>query len=176
MGGHFTAISKAGSHAIEDKLINIKDDEKVDEKNIQSIVCKNRNCYNAIKINYIERYLEHGKDTRAMEWIPDDRRTFCQYSDCSKKFSMINRKHHCRFCGDIFCDSCSQLRISINEIAKLTNKEIDDVVDNENEDELNRICYQCFRKMLQVDCHECNYSFCLLCGKQWHDKMLCFEI
>jgi hypothetical protein len=38
-------------------------------------------------------------------WIPDERVSSC--FDCSCKFSLFRRKHHCRSCGRIFCDSCT---------------------------------------------------------------------
>ena len=44
-------------------------------------------------------------------WIPDDEVLEC--SRCSIKFTMINRKHHCRACGKIFCGSCSSHTASI---------------------------------------------------------------
>ncbi|CAI4039245.1 hypothetical protein SMKI_07G2250 [Saccharomyces mikatae IFO 1815] len=34
-------------------------------------------------------------------WIPDSKRNSCRY--CHKPFTLWERKHHCRHCGDIFC-------------------------------------------------------------------------
>jgi len=34
-------------------------------------------------------------------WIPDDYRDAC--FDCSTKFNLFERRHHCRHCGEIFC-------------------------------------------------------------------------
>ena len=163
------------SEAIVDDLISVHNTEEKPDPNVQFITCKNRKCLERIRINYRERYLEYGVDTRAKDWKPDHARPYCQDLDCSKKFGMLQRKHHCRFCGDVYCDSCTSLRISVNEIAKLSRKQVDNMVQDQNEEDLHRICFECLRKMLQVDCEECGYSFCLLCGKQWHDKMLCFE-
>ena len=112
---------------------------------------------------------------RSKDWKVSEFTKYCQDIDCNQKFGMINRKHHCRFCGEIFCNSCTSLRISINQIAKLTRREVDGIVNNKTNDDLDRICHSCLRKMLQVDCEMCGYSFCLLCDKVWHDKMLCFE-
>ena len=33
-------------------------------------------------------------------WIPDDHVTKCTL--CEKAFDMMNRRHHCRMCGNIF--------------------------------------------------------------------------
>lgn len=44
-------------------------------------------------------------------WVPDEAVTKC--TSCSSDFSAFNRKHHCRNCGDIFCDKCTQGRIAL---------------------------------------------------------------
>ncbi|QID85055.1 Zn finger protein [Saccharomyces pastorianus] len=36
-------------------------------------------------------------------WIPDSKRNSCRY--CHKPFTLWERKHHCRHCGDIFCQN-----------------------------------------------------------------------
>lgn len=38
-------------------------------------------------------------------WIDDNIITNC--SECKREFTMFFRKHHCRFCGKIFCHYCS---------------------------------------------------------------------
>ncbi|GLT83138.1 hypothetical protein SLE2022_014470 [Rubroshorea leprosula] len=44
---------------------------------------------------------------RGNNWVVDA--THCQ--GCSSQFTFINRKHHCRRCGGIFCNSCTQQRM-----------------------------------------------------------------
>ncbi|XP_036323855.1 protein RUFY3 isoform X2 [Rhagoletis pomonella] len=39
-------------------------------------------------------------------WAPDSIATHC--TSCKKEFGLTRRKHHCRSCGDIFCNSCSE--------------------------------------------------------------------
>lgn len=39
-------------------------------------------------------------------WYPDDMTTHCSNALCSSQFGLINRKHHCRKCGKIFCSNC----------------------------------------------------------------------
>eukprot|EP01046_Picozoa_sp_COSAG06_P075227 COSAG06_NODE_23396_length_693_cov_0.691919_1_plen_96_part_01 len=39
-------------------------------------------------------------------WTPDEQRETCM--DCMTPFSFFVWKHHCRFCGEVFCDPCSQ--------------------------------------------------------------------
>jgi hypothetical protein len=38
-------------------------------------------------------------------WMPDRECTAC--TNCGLPFSLFRRKHHCRFCGKIFCQPCS---------------------------------------------------------------------
>ena len=38
-------------------------------------------------------------------WIPSKNISKC--FKCKSSFSIINRKHHCRMCGRIFCYSCA---------------------------------------------------------------------
>jgi hypothetical protein len=41
--------------------------------------------------------------------VPDRLRPLCP--SCGMTFSMSKRRHHCRLCGDIFCDACSSHRV-----------------------------------------------------------------
>lgn len=38
-------------------------------------------------------------------WTPD--KLISQCRGCNRDFSMTRRKHHCRHCGQIFCNNCS---------------------------------------------------------------------
>ena len=39
-------------------------------------------------------------------WVPDDKAQTCLYG-CGKQFSaLFLRKHHCRICGNVFCNDC----------------------------------------------------------------------
>ena len=42
----------------------------------------------------------------AARWVPDEEATHCCSDVCKSQFGLINRKHHCRGCGKIFCSSC----------------------------------------------------------------------
>jgi FYVE zinc finger/WW domain len=46
-----------------------------------------------------------------VETVSDALRPQC--SHCNTPFSMSKRRHHCRLCGDVFCDPCSNHRCSI---------------------------------------------------------------
>ncbi len=39
-------------------------------------------------------------------WQPNDICLTCNSSECDIIFNFLNRKHHCRKCGLIFCDKC----------------------------------------------------------------------
>ncbi|KAJ3176294.1 hypothetical protein HDU87_005336 [Geranomyces variabilis] len=44
-------------------------------------------------------------------WQPDDDATFCE--SCDRKFTLFLRRHHCRWCGRVFCASCTSLRLPL---------------------------------------------------------------
>lgn len=53
-------------------------------------------------------------------WMEDSAVVKC--CNCSKKFSLLRRRHHCRACGLIFCETCvNNLRIvkSVSETSKV---------------------------------------------------------
>ncbi|OQR97101.1 hypothetical protein ACHHYP_12709 [Achlya hypogyna] len=45
-------------------------------------------------------------------WVPDRARACCV--GCSKGFSLLRRRHHCRVCGEIVCGKCSQTVYLVN--------------------------------------------------------------
>ena len=49
--------------------------------------------------------------TLSNPWEYDDLQPFC--TTCRTDFNPINRKHHCRMCGKIFCNNCSNQRALI---------------------------------------------------------------
>ncbi|KAJ8310191.1 hypothetical protein KUTeg_012056 [Tegillarca granosa] len=50
-------------------------------------------------------------------WKRSDGCINCSNKTCKKKFSLIERQHHCRRCGEIFCSSCLQFRRKLNRLA-----------------------------------------------------------
>lgn len=44
-------------------------------------------------------------------WRPDVLAKCC--SNCDAMFTTIRRRHHCRMCGEIFCDACSRKRAKL---------------------------------------------------------------
>ncbi|KAK3089525.1 hypothetical protein FSP39_004264 [Pinctada imbricata] len=50
------------------------------------------------------------------QWKSDQDASHC--SSCSKEFSISRRKHHCRNCGEIFCNECSDNKMPLPSSAK----------------------------------------------------------
>jgi len=44
-------------------------------------------------------------------WKLDDASNICDL--CSRQFGVLNRRHHCRLCGALVCDPCSDKRVSL---------------------------------------------------------------
>ncbi|XP_047209696.1 RUN and FYVE domain-containing protein 1 [Girardinichthys multiradiatus] len=53
----------------------------------------------------MEDFREVNKALKGHAWMKDDDATHCKL--CQKDFSISRRKHHCRNCGDIYCNNCS---------------------------------------------------------------------
>lgn len=66
----------------------------------------------------------------APQWIPDKDADYCMR--CKKaKFTMVNRRHHCRNCGYVICGDCSKNRFHIPT----------------QSDELLRVCNACYKTL-----------------------------
>jgi hypothetical protein len=74
--------------------------------------------------NCIEKLINGSRSRRALssdvapQWIPDRNADMCMR--CHKaKFTVVNRRHHCRKCGFVVCGDCSKnkclLRSQANE-------------------------------------------------------------
>lgn len=50
------------------------------------------------------------------QWVPDYKVSACMLCKL-EKFSMFNRRHHCRRCGRVICGTCSQKLLIIPEIS-----------------------------------------------------------
>lgn len=44
-------------------------------------------------------------------WVPDAERSSC--TGCDKPFNVVQRRHHCRLCGDVFCGMCSSFQVIV---------------------------------------------------------------
>uniref|UniRef100_A0A3B4ACN5 Uncharacterized protein n=1 Tax=Periophthalmus magnuspinnatus TaxID=409849 RepID=A0A3B4ACN5_9GOBI len=59
----------------------------------------------------MEDFREVNKALKGHAWLKDDEATQCK--QCLKEFSISRRKHHCRNCGDIYCNSCSSNELAL---------------------------------------------------------------
>ena len=56
------------------------------------------------------RYLDYLRSAQPPQWVPDHSKQAKSCNNCSKRFDWIRRKHHCRFCGSVFCAECISFR------------------------------------------------------------------
>lgn len=69
-------------------------------------------------------------------WVKDAQVHGCQASRCKTKFKMFRvRKHHCRVCGNIFCDTCTPARGR----------------DSANGDVVVRVCPLCYKRAVDEE-------------------------
>lgn len=74
-------------------------------------------------------------------WIPDDRIHKCTM--CGSDFSIINRKHHCRSCGKIFCSNCCFQYQSLPSYLPKTHVRFCDGL-------LHKVCQQCYFEICHI--------------------------
>uniref|UniRef100_A0A8C8S8L3 Rabenosyn, RAB effector n=1 Tax=Pelusios castaneus TaxID=367368 RepID=A0A8C8S8L3_9SAUR len=75
------------------------------------------------KLTSFDRTNTESTKIRAIEksvvpWVNDQDVPFCP--DCGNRFSIRNRRHHCRLCGSIMCKKCLEL-LSLPLASKLTS-------------------------------------------------------
>ncbi|KAK8793652.1 hypothetical protein WA171_002785 [Blastocystis sp. BT1] len=61
------------------------------------------------RVNTVQQLVVNGFHPK--EWIDSTLITNCH--NCHSVFSMVNRKHHCRYCGNVFCSKCSSKAIEL---------------------------------------------------------------
>ncbi|XP_013908672.1 PREDICTED: RUN and FYVE domain-containing protein 1 isoform X3 [Thamnophis sirtalis] len=64
----------------------------------------------------MEDIKEVNKALKGHAWLKDDEATSCK--QCEKEFSISRRKHHCRNCGHIFCNTCSSNELALPSYPK----------------------------------------------------------
>eukprot|EP00898_Chlorokybus_atmophyticus_P001950 jgi/Chlat1/2756/Chrsp187S02938 len=71
----------------------------------------------AMFVEWIAARKREGNNPLAMleerqHWVPDE--VVKQCTACQAPFTALRRKHHCRSCGDIFCDACTRGRVEVS--------------------------------------------------------------
>ncbi|XP_064615674.1 uncharacterized protein LOC135479700 [Liolophura sinensis] len=78
-------------------------------------------------LQLIDRTVKAGEEDPAQEeikeitkkhWVNAKSRTKCSRKQCRKRFSFVEKPHHCRRCGEVFCVTCVQWRRKLNTLAK----------------------------------------------------------
>ncbi|KAK8114069.1 FYVE-type zinc finger-containing protein C9B6.03 [Apiospora kogelbergensis] len=66
-------------------------------------------------------------------WKPDTGSTICDEPSCRRHFNYWTRRHHCRRCGNIFCDPHSAFEIPLDQDANYNPRGI-----------MSRACQHCY--------------------------------
>lgn len=65
----------------------------------------------------MEDFKEVTKQLHEFKWEQDDQVTICKL--CTKDFNLARRKHHCRRCGGIYCNECSDNKMTLPSSSKV---------------------------------------------------------
>uniref|UniRef100_A0A8C2U4P2 Zinc finger FYVE domain-containing protein 26 n=1 Tax=Coturnix japonica TaxID=93934 RepID=A0A8C2U4P2_COTJA len=66
----------------------------------------------SLQQNFSEEFVPPEKPPPKQQWIPDDTETICMVCK-TERFTMFNRRHHCRRCGRLVCSSCSTKKMAV---------------------------------------------------------------
>ena len=66
----------------------------------------------SLQQNFSEEFVPPEKPPLKQQWIPDDTETTCMVCK-TERFTMFNRRHHCRRCGRLVCSSCSTKKMTV---------------------------------------------------------------
>ncbi|XP_039979578.1 pleckstrin homology domain-containing family F member 1 [Xiphias gladius] len=73
----------------------------------------------------------------AVSWIPDQAAYKCMR--CFSKFTATNRRHHCRKCGFLVCNSCSKTRVVIGHIHPTKKLRVCSLCHTRNKEEISHL-------------------------------------
>lgn len=80
-----------------------------------------------------ERYPK--QEITQRHWVKNEDRQYCANRQCRVKFTLIERQHHCRRCGEIFCNECLKYQRRLSNLAHL-----------DPEGKLYKVCQTCFEE------------------------------
>ena len=86
------------------------------------------------KMKGINKIDQHALEMKgfAPVWIPDELAQRCM--SCHAKFNVINRRHHCRYCGDCICGKCFENKIVCPGLGS----------------EVQRVCPKCYKLIKEL--------------------------
>ncbi|CAG8670785.1 4014_t:CDS:2 [Ambispora leptoticha] len=62
---------------------------------------------------------------------------------CHKKFGLLNRRHHCRKCGQVVCDGCSTARVELSPAQLIFDPSGKADLNPNQSSKLHRVCDSC---------------------------------
>ena len=75
-------------------------------------------------------------------WLPDGSGNACY--NCEKSFNILRRKHHCRYCGYLFCSKCVVSKYQIPDgtlLKKICKKCLDSIIKSKQKPETKTVSY-----------------------------------
>jgi hypothetical protein len=78
-----------------------------------SVYVDNQTKYTPPTEDFLQHHIHKIYPKLIDEWVDSDVVANCQ--NCSSSFSFINRKHHCRACGGVYCYNCCNKYIKLPE-------------------------------------------------------------
>lgn len=109
----------------------------------------------------IDKHIEH-----STIWVDDHDIYNCE--GCDASFHFLNRKHHCRHCGKIFCSYCSNYWINIPNHQKYINHYWN-IQTYFNHSEKQRVCTKCYIKIDELNQFINTIDFFALLGLNMKD-------
>lgn len=91
--------------------VDVRQQKKSFRVNCQSLTDKKSILEGFERMKQFNKVTQEALEMRgfAPVWIPDDLAPNCM--NCNAKFTFINRRHHCRYCGDCICAKCFKHKI-----------------------------------------------------------------
>ena len=79
----------------------------------ETLKCAEKSCVNVRFGKFCAMHMIEKRDECRPFPVPDKASTVCQNLSCSDTFTFLNRRHHCRRCGLLFCGKCANQSIVI---------------------------------------------------------------
>jgi len=81
-------------------------------------------------------------------WQPDDSSMVC--TGCAAHFTILNRRHHCRNCGGLFCGACAGAFVHAGLLAPIQRRRCFDASPTSPEEWRLRLCTLCARGLFEL--------------------------
>ncbi|XP_074025515.1 RUN and FYVE domain-containing protein 2 isoform X2 [Leptinotarsa decemlineata] len=97
---------------LQQEYYNLKDQSLEQEHTLEELGGQLRD--SKLKISDLKEEVNRNRSEGG--WVKDNSASQC--GACNKEFNLTRRRHHCRNCGEIFCNSCSDNTMSLPSSAK----------------------------------------------------------